>query len=272
MSKYYSAWKKAIHATSFDWGANLTVGERKKIYESFNEIRLLNEYADRISAGSFYEIGCATGELYRYLAPKHPKFRYSGFDISGPAIERAKEKFPHVEFTLVGEDLGEVATVAPTVLFARDVVLHQLDPFAFLRQLLSIPQEAIILRIRTRDKGATVLDPEVSCQWHYGEWVPYMVLNLDEVIAAVREVRPFAEMHIVKNVLQLGGHHNRFLPKECYMPETGTAETALYIRFSGDSDVDAEPQVKIEERADSVQEWSLGERVWRKIRNRLLAR
>lgn len=27
----------------------------------------------------------------------------------------------------------------------------------------------------------------------------------------------------------LGGKENRFLPKECYLPETGTAETAIGI-------------------------------------------
>jgi hypothetical protein len=84
------------------------------------------------------------------------------------------------------------ATLAPVdrfgradVVFCRDVVLHQLDPYGFLSTLLDIAAKALVLRLRTRDVGATVLNAEISCQYHYDRhWVPYIVLNTDELIAA----------------------------------------------------------------------------------------
>ncbi len=64
------------------------------------------------------------------------------------------------------------ANLNPAVVWARDVVLHQPDPFEYLSRLLPISNEVTILRLRTRDKGATVRDAELSYQWHYNHWVP----------------------------------------------------------------------------------------------------
>jgi len=40
---------------------------------------------------------------------------------------------------------------------------------------------------------------------------------------------------ILKNYTILGGQHNRYLPKDCYLPETGTAESGVYIEIDHSS-------------------------------------
>ena len=109
------------------------------------------------------------------------------------------------------------------------MVHHQPSPFEYLSRLLQLSEEVSVIRIRTRDSGATVLDPELSCQRIYDQWVPFMVLNVGETIDAICSSIPVERMFVVKHYVQLGGWHNRFLPKECYDRETGTAETAVYI-------------------------------------------
>jgi SAM-dependent methyltransferase len=221
------------------------------VLENFNEFRLFMEHKKNIEGHEFVEIGCATGEMYRYLHRFHPEFTYWGFDVSEPAIERARQKYPYGRFDICKPDLSDliVANIRPAVVWARDVLHHQLDPFASLARLVQISNEVTILRIRTRDKGATVLDPELSCQCHYNHWVPYIIMNIDETVDKICKAIPVRNIFILKRYVQLGGWHSRFLPKECYYPETGTAETSLYIRRS--KDVGESPEIAVSSREDS---------------------
>ena len=81
--QFRTAWQASEHSKAFDVWSKLTLGELKKTFESFNEIRLFNNYAMASVSESktFVEIGCATGELYRYLHHFHPEYDYFGFDI-----------------------------------------------------------------------------------------------------------------------------------------------------------------------------------------------
>jgi len=270
--QYFEAWQDSVHADSFDGWSRLSIKELKKIYESFNEIRLFLEKQSLIRGKDFVEVGCATGELYRYLRYYFPRFKYYGFDISQPAINRAKQKYPEGNFFVCNEEVSDIerSCTSPSVLFARDVVIHQVVPFDFLARLITIPKEAAILRIRTRDKGETILDPEISCQLHCEKWIPYMILNVDEVIETITKTRNCKVVTMVKNYKQLGGWDNRFLPKECYFAETGTAETAVYIEFT--EDAIRNPTILICERLDSDPKYSVYERVARILRNRIMRR
>ncbi len=221
-------WQHEAHAECFDVWAELPARYLRQMYEMFNEIGLLLEYKDEIDGNDFSEIGCATGELYRYLRHYHPEYCYTGYDISASAINRAKIKYPGGSFRRVDPGLVDVES-KPSVVFSRDVVIHQVDPFGFLQSIVTLASEASFLRIRTRDQGCTELDPALSCQFIYGEWVPYMVLNVDELIGAIRDVLPRSGIVIIKNYMTLGGQVNRFLPKECYYENTGTAETAICV-------------------------------------------
>ncbi len=249
--KLREAWQQQEHADLFDARAYYSLLRLRRVYENFNEFQLFVDHKHEIEGRGFVEIGCATGELYRYLRRYHSEFSYRGFDISLPAIERARQKYPDGRFELCKPDLSDiiVANLRPAVIWARDVVHHQPDPFEYLSRLLSISNEVTILRIRTRDKGTTVLDPEQSCQWHYNQWVPYMVLNIDETLDAVCKAIPVGKLLVVKRYVQLGGWHNRFLPKECYYPDTGTAETSLYVARLENSESSTE--VVVSTRDDS---------------------
>lgn len=252
--KTHEVWHDNVHARHFNGWNNLTARGLRNTYENLNEVRLFLEYKSLLHGKTFLEVGCATGELYRYIKHFHRHIDYLGIDISEPAIEKAKGKYPDGKF-FVSDEMNAVSktvsdlNIKPAVLFARDVVVHQTNPFEFLVDLSSIPSELAIFRIRTRDKGATVLDPEISCQWYYGKWVPFMVLNIDEVFDAIRNNVSCESIHIVKNKMQLGGHVGRFLPKDCYYPETGTAETAICIKLS--STPVLSPKIMVSEQKDS---------------------
>jgi hypothetical protein len=213
-----------------------------------------------IKEPKFLEIGCATGELYRYMKAYFPRFEYYGFDISEAAIVRAKEKYQTGNFFICNEDLSNIhnSCKSPAVLFTRDVLIHQPKPFEFLTKLISIPSEAAILKIRTRDQGNSILDPELSCQWYNQKWIPYMVLNIDEVIDTIKKNVAIASLIIFKNYQQLGGLNNRFLPKDCYYPETGTAETAIFIKLA--SEKVPNPIIEIESRVESKLNYTIFER------------
>lgn len=232
------AWHEKTHANFFDGFYSFSDSGIKKLFESFNEIRIFRELKDQIKGKNLVELGCATGDLYRYINLYHKDISYSGVDISQPAIERAKLKFPNGRFFLCEEsdkpkEIIDKLGLNADILFARDVVLHQPNPFEFFKSIISVPNELAILRIRTRDKGETVLDPQLSCQWNYNAaWVPYMILNVDEVITAIKETVNFESLYIYKRYITLGGHERRYLPKDCYYSETGTAETAVGIKIT----------------------------------------
>jgi len=228
----YDAWNKRYHVELFDAWARVPLFVLRNRYERFNEVRMLNSAIDgRISTFSLLEVGCATGEFFRYFAARHPKASYLGCDVSESAIRRAQEKYQGAaRFIVTDEKLSTLLSEKPDVVFCRDVVLHQPAPFVFLRELYALTQRLLILRIRTRDLGVTETDPEKSCQLHAAQWIPYIVLNCKELLQEVEQLCPPPnKIHLVKHYMVLGGQHGRYLPKECYLEETRTAESALLI-------------------------------------------
>ena len=232
MSESHQAWGQPEHVTHFDALSGVPGFVLRRAYERFNEVCLLNRALERRSGPlRLLEVGCATGEFYRYLSLRHPQVAYVGSDISRPALERARSKYPaEGRFLETDVDLKAVNDVAPDVLFCRDVAHHQPDPLAFIRKLYDLTQGLLVMRVRTRDVGETVRDPALSCQLNYGSWAPYIVVNSQELLHAIQGFSPKPRrIHLAKHYMVLGGQHARFLPKECYYPETGTAESALLI-------------------------------------------
>jgi len=224
------AWQDPTHAEVFDEVSFYPGFLMRKRFESFNEVRLLQANAGRIGGGVLYEIGCATGEFGRYVEKCLPRYSYRGFDVSAPAIERAVQKYGQARYVLYDGDLARLRANfgQADVVFCRDVVLHQLDPYGFLNALLQLASKGLVLRLRTRDVGATVLDPEQSCQLHYDRhWVPYFVLNTDELIDRIAQAREVHEIVISRRYEPLGGHNSRYLPKDLYATTARSAETAI---------------------------------------------
>ena len=109
-------------------------------------------------------------------------------------------------------------------------MLHQEDPYRFIDSLLSSAKKSLILRLRTRDTGETIFDKNLSCQMHYDNyWMPYIVLNIDELIQFISQSERVKTIVINKSYEVLGGHNQRYLPKDLYFSKTGCAETSLLI-------------------------------------------
>jgi len=232
MTGSHKAWADQAHAVHFDALSGLPGFLLRRSYERFNEIQLLNEALDRRTGQTrLLEVGCATGEMYRYLKLRHPRLTYTGCDISRPALERACQKYP-AEGLFIETDvcLKAVSHLNPDILFCRDVAHHQPDPVGFIRQLYDMTQNLLVMRVRTRDVGETVRNPTRSCQFHAGFWVPYIVFNSQELLKEIEQFLPRPRVvHLVKHYMVLGGQHERYLPKDCYYKETMTAESALII-------------------------------------------
>ena len=272
MSSRYEAWRSDKHPEEFDNLRFVPTFALKGAYERFNEVRLLSEMAREMAGGfSVLEVGCATGEFYRYLSARYPKAAYTGYDISRQAIERASNKFPtKASFHTVDEELNGVqpARARADIVFCRDVVHHQTNPFAFLKKLYGLCTRSMILRMRTRDVGESVTDAELSCQYVYGTWVPFIVLNCDEAVSELVKMEPRpARIKLVKNYEVLGGSNGRFLPRSCYEESTGTAVTALLVEKGGNGH--SEPKIEQEVREEPSYSSLLG-RVTRKSLERLL--
>lgn len=238
----FEAWQSKGHAHFFDSKVYFHSYSLGRVYDNFTEIRLLNKYLPKSDNATLVEIGCAGGELYRYFKRYYPKVDYTGCDVSKAAIELAEAKYPSGKFIATDPDLSQLKGLRFDYLFSRDVVLHQDDPFGFLKIVCSVPTKAAILRLRTRDVGKTELDIEKSCQYYMGSWVPFIIINSDELIAFLKSLKRCSRIVMAKDYMPLGGLNYRYLPKECYLESTGTAETAIYIEFRDDS---REPAVEI---------------------------
>jgi SAM-dependent methyltransferase len=227
-----AAWQDNTHARVFDEVSAYPDFLMRRRFESFNEVRLLRENIRHIRGSKLFEVGCATGEFGRYAQKFLPQLQYTGFDISRPAIERAIAKYGDARYRLLEGAIdtfrGKHGTSA--VVFCRDVVLHQLNPFSFIASLLQIAEEALVLRLRTREVGETVLDAEHSCQYHYDKhWVPYIVLNTKQLLDHICSDARVSQIIVSRRFEPLGGHNFRHLPKELFYSETGSAETALIV-------------------------------------------
>ena len=160
--------------------------------------------------------------------------------MSPGAIETARRVHLEGDFRVLEGDLISAPGITADILFCRDVVHHQDDPFGFLSSLYDAAGKYLVLRIRTREVGPTVLDASQSCQRVYGHWVPYIVINTSELVDLTQAFQPPPTRVVMrKRPTILGGHNNRFLPKELYYPETETAETAILIqKGTGQQDTD----------------------------------
>lgn len=264
--QFYASWKEEGHAVHFDGLRFIPSPLLVRRWEGFNEIRLLGELLEREPRLTVLEIGCATGEMYRFVSRRHPRATYIGADVSEPAVARAREKFgARARFMVTDPALGALDGLAPDVVFCRDVLHHQTEPWTFLQRLYRLAGRVLILRIRTRDRGVTEYDPERSCQYHAGSWVPFIMLNVDELVETLSGTfRPGpARITLVKNPIVFGGQHERFLPKDCYERATGTAETAMLL-VKGGAEA-GRPAVEISTRVDGEQTpgWSRMQRACR---------
>ena len=265
-SKWWADWQNADHALKFDFRSAVPERILVRDLESFNDVLLLKQSVDANHGKLLLEVGCATGDFYRYTRIKYPRISYCGIDVSRTAVDRARNKYPAGKFERVDPDwdadaISRICGRRPDIVFSKDVVHHQVNPLEFISRLLKLPAETLIFRTRTRDQGPTESDPEKSCQFHYDGWMPYIVVNLDELIGHVRKLMPKAEIEVWRNHMVLGGQYGRFLPKDCYVASTGTAETAVRVAVSSNSG-----KLSISDRRDANPKYSVLETLMLGIR------
>ena len=232
----YEGWDTDSHLQTFNVWNRQSNPHFNFVYGCFSEQRYLRSALFSLTDPRILDVGCATGTTYRYLrnVSGGRKFSYLGVDLSQPAIDRAKSLYPGVDFRKKGhEKLIDFAGGMYDVVCSRDTVLHQTHPYEFLRELLDVAGRFLILRLRTRDKGDTVLDIEQSCQMHYDRyWMPYIVLNTDELISFLKSFPAVSRIVLNRSYEVLGGQNYRYLPKELYFTAAGGAETSLLIELS----------------------------------------
>ncbi|MBL4766402.1 MAG: class I SAM-dependent methyltransferase [Rhodobacteraceae bacterium] len=237
----YVGWDTKSHLQTFDgWNKQLNP-TFNFMYGCFAEQKYLRSTVLAHPQSKILDVGCATGTTYRFLrnALKKDPFDYLGVDLSTPAVERAKSLYPEGDFRKKGhEKLLDFVGEKRDVVFSRDTVMHQTEPYNFLTELLEVTGRFLILRLRTRDHGPTVRDVERSCQMHYDSyWMPYIVLNIEELLEFLKSFPGVSNVVVNRSYEILGGQNFRYLPKELYFSEAGGAETSVLIEFSqGDAE------------------------------------
>ena len=248
----YSAWMQDEPITSTVTWDRYKTSKLIRVCNQFNECRLFHTIVKDETCKTLRDVGCSGGRFYRFFRKVWPSLEYQGIDISAAAIDHARKLYPSGNFSTFDGNLKTQRDVAADIVFCRDVVLHQTNPSEFLSELYEITRRYLILRLRTREVGDTVFDASQSCQYFQsGHWVPYIVFNTAELIGLIRSFNP-SPIRITgwRHPVVLGGDARRFLPKELYYPETGTAETALLIEKSSGEEVNLDTVVTLETRPE----------------------
>ena len=240
-NKYYKGWDTKSHLDEFNpWNYysnsffNYTFGS---FYENKKILELLNENNNI----SVLDVGCASGYLLRYILKNVTGFNtknYLGVDISKSAIDFAQKKYGIDNFKVLdNENLISKDNTLYDIVYSRDAMQHQVNPIQFLHNLIKLSKNYIVLRLRTRDKGKTEFNSEFSCQMHYDKyWMPYIVINIDELIEIFKMNSCIKEVSINKSYMILGGQTQRFLPKDLYFSKSGTAETTIILKLDRSRD------------------------------------
>lgn len=256
----HDAWESGGHVSHFSVRDSYSNSRLIKHCDQFNECKLFRTLVGTQGCLTVLDVGCATGGFYRYFRNVWPALEYKGLDISKSATDYARGLYPSGNFSAFNGDLKSVPDAESDIVFARDVVHHQANPCELLGDLYHIAKKYLILRMRTREEGATVFDVAQSCQYAYGHWVPYIVFNTSELVDTLQSFRPSpASIILRRHPTILGGQSGRYLPKELYYPETGTAETALLIEKGKDTKGNGSPTVSIQTYPETR---GLDRRIW----------
>ena len=238
LSSTHIGWDTQDHLKEFDHWNKMNNYEFIFKYGSFEEQKYLKERIKNFKNPSILDFGCATGTTSKYLRlkAKNINYKYKGVDISRPLIEKAKKYYSDKEFEIIDENSDFLKKNKFDIVYSRDTVLHQTDPYKFIQSLLLATKKSLILRLRTRDNGKTIFEVEKSCQLHYEKyWMPYIILNFDELMQFLTDQKNVSNIRVNKSYMILGGHNYRYLDKELYYKKTGTAETSILIDLSDDN-------------------------------------
>ena len=245
-------WNTDEHLMQFDHWNKMNNFEFVYKYGAMEDQKYLTEKIKNLKTPSILDFGCATGTTNRYLrlVSKKHKYTYKGVDISKPIINQAKKYYGEDEFEVIGKNSDYLQKNKFDIVISRDTVLHQEDPYKFIKSLLQASNNSLILRTKTRDNGETVFDVSKTCQLHYDNyWMPYIVLNFDELIEFLLSQERVDTIKVNKSYFVLGGHLYKYLPKELYFKKAGGSDTALIIDLSDDLK-NCKKEIKVENKLE----------------------
>jgi SAM-dependent methyltransferase len=220
----YAHWDSEDHVVTFDMPTHMDHWTWIWHWNQFNYTKLARLVLP--SVASITEVGCATGEYIRFLRKIGYRGDYIGYDVSCPAINRAQKKLPSERFLAVDPEFSNY-DVADLVI-AIDVGLHQPDPFQFHQRLFSRAKRFLLLKERTTDTCPTSKDWKGSCAWGSSAWVPWMVLNTQDVLRFWKKLGA-KQVVLARSYHPLAGLGLRHLPKYLYPDSARTAATSILV-------------------------------------------
>ena len=231
----YVSWSKPDHLKTFtDYTYDLpsfAKRRNKQIYSNIGRcLQLVIPYCDEI-----VEIGVGGGRSYMYLnylsdRMRSTGYKYTGYDISDQCVEFCNNRYGN-HFNVSGT-VGARYKTADLVYFF-DAMVHCHNPLGFLDAAALATTRYLCFQTPTRDLGPTEYDPEKSCRLENGAWVPWIVFNAGELVSEIQR-RGFHKILLIKSYKKFAGNAPRFLPKEFFESDIGSARTAvLAIREEG---------------------------------------
>ena len=118
--------KHNLDVKSLNWGSRESQEMR---FDLFAQL-------DNLNQKSILDVGCGLGDFYNWLEKKNIQTNYKGIDITPKMIEKAKERFPNVNFE-VKNILEELENQRYDYVFASGIfylVEHQ--PFEFMKKMI----------------------------------------------------------------------------------------------------------------------------------------
>ncbi len=179
------------------------------------------------------EIGIGVGNFYRLLKINKILNSYTGADISQNYVTLANKIHKCDKFLLTDYQHRENLKDFYNVVYSRNVLQHQVNPYNFLNNLIKKTKNVLIVELRSRDEGATENDVKKSYQKVDDVLVPYIVLNYDELknFLIKNDKCKNSRITINRDYQILGGKNSRHLPRELSEENTKTANTSIIIEL-----------------------------------------
>jgi len=114
-------------------------------FKALMEFKLLNEDGERLTYSArpyIHDYGCAEGDGSAVLQVFFPMAYVTGFDMSSVAVQRARERWPHIDFDVCRiEDASQVADI----IYISHTMEHLEDPVAAIDRLLKLCQVLVVI-------------------------------------------------------------------------------------------------------------------------------
>ncbi len=216
-----------LHKYLSDYLFNLKFG-------SYYSSKLTLESLKKFPNYNLLEVGIGAGNFFRLLKINKIFNHYTGADINENYISLAKELHEYKNFYLTDENLKKNLEKKYDIVYSRNVALHQTDPYFFINNLINKARKILIIELKTRNKGETILDTNYSYQIVDGVLIPYIVLNFNELkdFLSNHKLCQNSIITINREYTILGGKNLRHLEKDLFEKETGGANTTLTINFN----------------------------------------